>query len=236
MEVEERKEMTLFEHLDELRTRIIIVIVSIAVCSGAGWFIGPFVLDFLIQHAGVVQALSPVDPFMIRLKMSLMVGVMLASPMIILQIWLFVAPGLYANEKRFTLPAVIFGTILFFVGGTFGAFILPFTLKFLGKFATEYMKIEYSLTIFVSFCTTFILAFAIVFELPIVLIILAKIGIVNYRMLAANRKYAIMIGLIVGAILTPADVASMLFLAGPLYCLFEISLLIIRFMKPVERA
>lgn len=227
--------MTLFEHLDELRKRIIIAVAAVAVCSVAGWFVGPYFLDFLIQHAEVVQALGPADPFMIRLKMAVLCGVMIASPVILLQIWLFVAPGLYAHEKRFTLPAVVFGTLLFFSGGAFGSVILPFTLKFLGNFATEYMKIEYSLTIFVSFCTTFILAFAIVFELPIVLIVLAKIGIVNYQMLAANRKYAFMGGLLVGAILTPADVASMFFLAAPLYFLFEISLLIIRFMKPVER-
>lgn len=224
-------DMTLVDHLDELRTRLIIALVSIGVCSVGGWFLGPYVLDFLISHVGEVQYLSPTDAFKVRLKIAFLIGTMIASPIVLTEIWLFVAPGLYSKEKKFTFPALLSSFLLFFGGGAFGTLILPLTLDFLEKFSSDSMYANYSIDRFISFSGTFIFAFAIVFQIPIVLILLAKLGVVSYASLSANRKYAFLTGLVIGSILTPADPVSMFFLSAPLYLLFEISLIVIRFMK-----
>jgi len=228
----EEKEMTIFEHLDELRTRIIIVLLAVAVCSVAGWFIGPYVLDFLINKVGEVQILRPTDALKIRLVLSCWVGLGIASPVLLTEIWLFVAPGLYSHEKKFVFPAIFVSFLLFLAGGAFALYLLPYTLRFLEQFVTENMRPDYQLEYFINFCAKFIFAFAFVFQIPIILVGLSQLGVVSYRTLAANRKYALLIGLIIGALLTPADPASMVFLAAPLYLLFEASLLIIRFTNP----
>lgn len=228
---EKEKELTLIEHLDELRTRIIISLVSIALCTVVGWFLSTSALDFIIARVGEVQYFAPADAFKARLKMSCFIGFLIASPIVITELWLFVAPGLYAHEKKFVFPAVISSFVLFFSGGAFAISVLGMTISFLEKFGGENMVAHYSVDKFIGFATGFILAFCVVFEIPIILVVLAKIGVVDYKMLAGNRKHAFLIGLVLGAVITPSDPASMLMVAMPLYILFEASLLIIKFMK-----
>lgn len=228
---DKEKELTLIDHLDELRTRIIISIVAIAVCTIVGWFLSPGALDFVIARVGEVQYFAPADAFKARLKMACFIGFIIASPVVITEIWLFVAPGLYMHEKKFVFPAVVSSFILFISGGAFAIAVLGMTIKFLETFAGENMVPHYSVDKFIGFATGFILAFCVVFEIPIVLVVLAKIGVVDYKMLAGNRKHAFLVGLVLGAVITPADPASMLMVALPLYILFEASLIVIKFMK-----
>ena len=225
------KEMTLVEHLEELRTRLIIIIIGAGIASIAGWFLGPVVLELLINDIGNVQVLKVTDAFGIRIKLAFWVGLIISSPLTLAQIWLFVAPGLYSKEKKFVVPAVFSSYILFITGSYFGLKIIPYSVKFLESFLSENMRPGYSIDFFINFAGTMIVAFAVLFQMPVVMVLLAKLGIVSYATISKNRKYIFLVLLIVSAVLTPADPISMIILAIPLYALFEISLLIIRFMK-----
>jgi sec-independent protein translocase protein TatC len=232
----QEKEMTFIEHLDELRTRLIICIVAVCVCSVAGWFVGPIGLDYIISKVHKVQYLSPADPIIIKLKLAGVAGLIIAAPIIIYEIWMFIAPGLYKHERRFAAPTIFSAIILFFAGAAVGVYSLPITIGVLEKFGSANMTPNYTIDRFIKFAGSFILGFAIVFEIPVVIVLLAKIGIVNYSMLAKNRSYAYVIILIIAAVVTPADVVSMIIMAVPLLVLFEMSLFVVRFfIKPVKR-
>ncbi len=228
----EFEKMDLVDHLDELRRRLIWSLAFIAAGSLAGWWIAPFLLDAITSGIeGSLQYFRPQDGFIWRLKLAMIVGVIIASPLIIVQIWLFIKPALTKSERRFAFPTIFSAIILFFGGCAFATLVVPYTLSFLEKFAGEAAKPHYSLDGYIGFVGMFILAFGIVFEVPVVLVLLAKLGIVSYEKLVQSRKYAILISMIIGSLLTPADPTSMFFLAVPLYTLFEASLVIIRFMK-----
>ncbi|MEW5945141.1 MAG: twin-arginine translocase subunit TatC [bacterium] len=226
-------EMTFVEHLDELRTRLIISLAAVFVCSVGCYFLSLDALQLLMNRldTGKLQYLGPADAFMVRLKISVALGLAAASPVVFWQVWLFVAPGLYRHERRYAGPAVAAAVALFFTGAAFGVYTVPVTLNFLQKFGGGVLEANYTVDRFVSFAMSLIIAFAAVFELPLVLVLLVKIGVVSHARLAASRKYAFLLILIVSAVLTPADIVSMLIMAGPLYALFEISLLVTRFVK-----
>lgn len=224
--------MTVVEHLDELRSRLIISLIAIAVCAVGGWFFNLEAIEFLTSKVeGKLIYLGPADAFLVRMKIALILGFAAATPVVFWQAWLFVAPGLYPHERRYAGPVIIAAVILFALGGAFGVFTVPFTLNFLQKFGGGVLEATYTVDKFVSFASSLILAFAVVFEMPLVLIFLAKVGIVSHKTLAAGRKYAFLIILMVAAVLTPADIVSMLIMAGPLYLLFEISLFATRFVR-----
>ncbi len=228
--------MSLIDHLDELRSRIIYALITVTIGSIASWFVTMPVLNHLIKGAGKVITLGPADAFMWRIKLAIILGVIFCAPALLYQIWLFIRPALLPHERRFVFPVVFSGTILFFAGAFFGSLVIPMTLQFLEGFAGGSIEPTYTLDKYLSFVGTFVIAFGVVFELPVVLILLAKMGLVSHQFLVANRKFAVLISLIVGSILTPADVASMFFLAVPLMLLYEISVIIIKFMKnPVKK-
>ncbi len=228
--------MSLIDHLDELRSRIIYALITVTIGSIASWFVTLPVLNHLIKGAGKVITLGPADAFMWRIKLAIILGVIFCAPALLYQIWLFIKPALLPQERRFVFPVVFSGTILFFAGAFFGSLVIPMTLQFLEGFAGGSIEPTYTLDKYLSFVGTFVIAFGVVFELPVVLILLAKMGLVSHQFLVANRKFAVLISLIVGSIMTPADVASMFFLAVPLMLLYEISVIIIKFMKnPVRK-
>ena len=227
------KEMSFIDHLDELRTRLLIMLVAVCVSTVGCFFASRWVLEKITTMSDVkLLALTPVTPFMVLIKIAIIMGIALASPVILLQIWLFVAPGLYPHERKYIWPAVGAGFMLFLVGGAFGLFSVPLSLNFLQQFGAGFVVFNYDINSFVSFVGGFVLAFGLVFQLPIVMFFLAKIGVVDYKFLAKNRKYAFVATLILSAIVTPADIVSMMIMATPLYVLFEISLLLIRLTKP----
>ncbi|MEW6203444.1 MAG: twin-arginine translocase subunit TatC [bacterium] len=232
---DEGREMSVVDHLEELRLRLLISLAVVAAASVLCYIFSLDAIQFLTRGAGKIQYLGPTDAFMVRLKVSVIMGLAVSSPVVFWQLWLFVAPGLYRNEKRYALPTIISAVVLFFGGGAFGVFTVPYALRVLQKFGGDVLQANYTVDRFISFATGMILAFAVVFELPLVLIFLAKIGIVSHKMLSRSRKYVILIIFAVSAVLTPGtDIVSMMIMAAPLYILFEISLLIIRFIRPAE--
>ena len=159
-------------------------------------------------------------------KMMNVQGIILASPIIIYQFWMFVAPGLYEKERGLLVPIVFLSTFFFVGGALFGYFIVfPFGFKFFLGFATDVIKPFPSMREYLSFSSKLLLAFGLVFELPLIVTFLAKLGIVNVPFLKKNRKYAILLFFVCAAIITPPDVVTQIMMALPLMVLYEISIL-----------
>ncbi|GAK49714.1 twin arginine-targeting protein translocase TatC [Candidatus Moduliflexus flocculans] len=223
----EEKHLSLTGHLEELRYRLVVSLITVGVCFAALY---PFSENLLrILHVPIqneqLYMLSPAEAFVVHLKLAAFAAIVVAVPMLLYQIWAFIAPGLYSNEKQYALPFVLVATGFFLFGGLFAFFVmLPFALKFLIGFGGSLIQPMISVTNYVSFVTTMMLVFGVVFELPVILVFLAKMGIVTPAHLRSFRKYAIVGAFIVGAILTPPDVVSQIMLAGPLLVLYEISI------------
>ena len=167
--------------------------------------------------------------FITYIKTAFITGILLAAPVIFYQMWMFIAPGLYQHEKQYVIPFVVFSTLLFVGGSLFGYFIVfPFGFKFFLGYANQYIRALPSVTQYFSFSSKLLLAFGVIFELPVVIFFLARIGLVSVDFLRKNRKYAILLTFVVGAILTPPDVITQFMMAVPLILLYEIGILIAR--------
>lgn len=160
------------------------------------------------------------------LKLALAGGLLLASPVIFYQIWRFVAPGLYLHEKKVILPFTLFSTVFFLGGAAFGYFVVfPPAFKFLLGYSTEFLDPMPAVKEYFSLCLRLLIAFGVIFELPIFMVLLAKMGIVNVSFLNRHRKYAILLSFVIAAILTPTpDVVNQLLMAVPLMVLYELSI------------
>ncbi len=233
----EEGRMGLIDHLDELRKRIIYSLVFIISGACASWFIVPGALDLLTSETGPLQYLGPIDAFAWRMRLALVFGVVIASPMIIIQVWLFIRPGLLPHERKFAFPTVMSAIILFFMGSGLGVYTIPLTLKILEKFGGESMQANYTIDRFIGFVGALVIGLGVIFEMPVVLVLLAKLGIVSYERLVSARKFAIVTTVAVSAIITPtSDPVTLMVFAVPLYLLFEITLLIVRFMNKKPKA
>jgi sec-independent protein translocase protein TatC len=180
--------------------------------------------DSLLIFTGLPEA------FLVYLKLAFFAALFLSSPVILWQVWCFIAPGLYDREKKYVYPFVIFSTLFFVAGVSFGYFIVfPLAFKFFMGYSTELIKPLPSVKEYLSFSCKMLLAFGIVFELPLFVLFLAKIGVVNERMLRSQRKFAILGIFIAAAVLTPPDVVSQILMAFPLIVLYEISILVTKF-------
>jgi sec-independent protein translocase protein TatC len=163
------------------------------------------------------------------MKVAFVAGLILASPFVLYQIWAFVAPGLYQKEKKYVVPFVLGGTVFFALGVLFGYFVaLPVGFKFLLGYATDFIKPMPSMKEYLSFSIKFLLAFGLVFEFPVVLVLLSRIGVVDARTLARQRKYAILLIFVFAAVLTPPDIVSQVIVALPMIGLYELSILLSR--------
>jgi len=229
-------------HLDELRKRIIICIVAVAVGFFGSYFFAEQIFDILIKP---LQAELPPDSmfiftglpeaFFVYLKLSLFGGILLASPVLLWEIWCFVAPGLYDQEKKYVYPFVIFSTLLFATGVSFGYFVVfPIAFKFFMGYSSEIIKPLPSIKEYLNFSCKLLFAFGAVFELPLFVLFLAKIGLVNEKMLRSKRKFAILGIFAVAAILTPPDIVSQILMAIPLLVLYEISILVAKYFGKKE--
>jgi len=234
-------------HLEELRERIIRII-KCAITVGIGFVISYIfaeelfrilvspLTDNLPEGNGLIFTNLP-EMFFAYLKTAFIAGVLLASPVIFYQIWKFVAPGLYQNEKRYIVPFVLSSTILFVGGGLFGYLIVfPFGFKFLLGYANEYIQALPSVKEYFSFSSKLLLAFGIVFELPVLIFFLSRIGLVTVPFLTKNRKYAILLTFVMGSILTPPDPLTQCMMAGPLILLYEIGIIIARIASKKREA
>lgn len=231
----DRFRMSLIEHLEELRKRIVYSLVALAVAFAACFALKDYLLGFLVGPLNGRQliTLAPAEAFMTAFKVAAYGAIIIAAPMIIYQIWAFVAPGLKAKEKKLVYTATIFTSLLFFGGVAFCWYlVLPRGLDFLLNYQSDYFAQQVQASKYFSFVVLFALGFGLVFELPAFLLTLMRLGFVNYKTLAKNRRYAILIGAIVSAVLTPTqDIVSMMAMAVPFYVLFELSVQLGRFVQ-----
>lgn len=224
-------EMSFLDHLEELRRRIIKSLVAVVIFAIGAYFISDRLVDIVVAplHDVGVYFKAPTEAFMVRLKISIFAGAVVAMPVLFYQIWMFVGPGLYKSEIMVVVPIVVTSTIFFLVGGAFCFFyVIPIAIEFLLGFATEEMQPMIMVGDYISFVGMMVLAFGIVFELPVASFILGRMGVIDYKFLARGRRYAIVGMIILGALLTPPDMVSQLLLAGPLYILYEISIIVVR--------
>ncbi len=230
--INEEEKLPFTAHLEELRERLIVCFIAafIGFCIAYGFKEQLFriLMNPLIAAMGKGEKLiftGLAEAFFTYLKVALLGGLMLASPVILYEFWMFVAPGLYAGERRLMLPIVLLSSFFFIGGALFGYFIVfPFGFKFFLAFADENIQAMPSMKEYLSFSSTMLLAFGVVFELPLVITFLARLGVVSIDFLKKNRKYAVLLIFIVAAILTPPDVVSQIMMAIPLTVLYEVSI------------
>lgn len=226
--------MPITAHLEELRRRLITCAVAVGIGFGGSYYFAPKI--FAVLMAPLLEALPPngtliftgvTEAFFTFLKVAILTGVFISSPLILYEIWAFVSPGLYTHEKRYVIPFVIFSTIFFMGGALFGYFIVfPYGFKFLLGFASEHIRPFPSIKEYFSLASKMLLAFGVVFELPLFVFFLTKMGLVNSRLLIRQFKYALLLIFSISAILTPPDVATQMMMAGPLLCLYGVSIIV----------
>ncbi|MEW6439607.1 MAG: twin-arginine translocase subunit TatC [bacterium] len=231
------EKMPLAAHLEELRRRLIICCVAVAVGFCISYFVKEQLFLFLakplqrqLPEGSALQYIGVAEAFVTYLKLSLIAGVFLAMPVLLYEVWMFVAPGLYEREKRYVIPVVLFSLIFFFGGAAFCyVIVFPFAFKFFMAFSSDTLRAMPTTLYYLSFAWHMMLAFGLVFQMPIAFFFLGRMGLVTYKGLARQRRYAIVLVFVAAALLTPGpDVISQLLLAGPLLVLFEMSLQVVR--------
>ena len=231
--MDEEDKIPFTEHLEELRKRLITCFIAV----GAGfvitygfkeklfYFLTRPLVSVMKEGENLIFTGLP-EAFFTYLKVSLLAGIMLATPVILYQFWMFVAPGLYQKERRILLPIVFLSSVFFVGGALFGYFVVfPFGFEFFLSFATDTIKPMPSMKEYLGFAAKLLFAFGIVFELPLVITFMARLGIVSVDFLKKNRKYAILIFFAGAAIITPPDVVTQVMMALPLMVLYEISIM-----------
>ena len=259
-------EMAFLDHLQELRTRLIVCIVALFIAAAVAWPISPLVQRFIqrpLMEPSLVQKvkysvstwayrqfpeladrlglepkppkvnphklnyMAPLEPFFVQMKVSLITGFALAFPVILYQLWLFFAPALYPKERKYVYFFLPFGTIAFILGGLFFLYMVwPLIISFSLAYESEYLYSMLNLTQYVNFCLRLLLLFGLVFELPLVLLILNWARVVKLDTLRRQRRLAILLSAVVAAF--HADVVTMTAIAIPIYGMYEISILFIR--------
>jgi len=226
----QKKEMSFLDHLEELRQRIIRSLVVVIILAGGAYYFSADLVNLVsepLTDVGV-HFKAPAEAFTTHIKVSIFAGAIAGVPYLLYQIWMFIGPGLLKREVKIVIPIVISSTIFFAIGGGFCFFyVVPLAVKFLLGFATDNMKPMIMIGDYISFVGSMVLAFGIVFELPVASYILGRMGVIDYKMLNKGRRYSIVGILILSALLTPPDVISQLLLAGPLYLLYEISIFVV---------
>ncbi len=225
----DERQLPLTEHLTELRGRLAKSLLAVVAGFAVTWNFREAIFAALLHPAvvaldaegGRLQAIAPTEIFFTYLKGALLAGFMLALPVIFWQLWAFVSPGLYAREKRVALPFVAISTLLFLSGAAFGYFVVfPLMFDFLGRFENEFVAAAWTMREVFALTTRLFLAFGVAFELPVVVFFLAAAGIVDARQLLRGFPYAVVLCFVAGAILTPPDWVSQIFLAIPMALLY----------------
>jgi sec-independent protein translocase protein TatC len=269
-------EMSFLEHLQELRTRLIICIAALFVAAAVAWPLTPTVQRFIqrpLLEPSIIQDMqyslatwahkrypnlsrrlgfepqppkvtphrlnymAPLEPFFVQMKISLITGLALAFPVILYQIWLFFAPALYPQEKKYIYFFLPFGSVAFFLGAMFFLyFVWPLIISFSMAYESDLLFSMLNLTQYVNFCLRLLLLFGLVFELPLVLLVLNWTGVVKLDALRRQRRLAILLSAVVAAF--HADIVTMVAVAIPIYAMYELAILAIRLFgrrAPVER-
>ncbi|MDP6373587.1 MAG: twin-arginine translocase subunit TatC [Vicinamibacterales bacterium] len=225
--------MSFLEHLDELRKRLVYAAYGILGGFVVAFAFIKFIFEFImvplqevLPPGGRLVYTEPAEAFFLYMKMAALVGLLLAMPILVSQIWLFIAPGLYSHEKRFAIPFVAFTTIFFLGGALFSHYaVFPLAWRFFAGFTTDYMEFLPRIAPVFALYVKMMLAMGIVFQLPTLVFFLAKLGLVTPRFLAKNTKYAILMIFIIAAVLTPsADPVTQTAMAAPMMVLYGISI------------
>jgi sec-independent protein translocase protein TatC len=224
--------MSLVDHLAELRRRLVISLVAVAIGSIVGFYVAPQLITFLkaplhLDKPLVYTGLG--DAFFINLKLAIVVGIVLAMPVLVWQLWAFISPGLTREERRMARPWAPLALAFFVIGVVVAYVILPFAATFLLSFSSPDLQPLITASEYFGFVTTLFLAFGLVMEYPIVLVLLAKVGIITSARLRRSRRYVILAIAIISAVVTPGgDPISPTVLGVTMYVLYEFSILLIR--------
>jgi sec-independent protein translocase protein TatC len=242
--------MTVVEHLEELRHRLVVSILAIGAGAIGGWFLYPGVFnvltnafcDFMVQHPDLASDaedpcklvyLSVTEPFLMKIKLVAFVGLVLALPVVLYQFWRFVTPGLLPRERRYAAPFILVSLALFALGGWFALITLPKGLDFLLGFAgTDRLVPILSIAKYIGFVILLILAFGVAFEFPVILVSLTLVGVLSSAQLRQWRRYALLVIAVAAAVITPSqDFFTMGAMMVPLLIFYELSILISRILK-----
>lgn len=227
--------MSFLEHLDELRRRLVVSVSAV----GGGFLVALLFIDRIfgfvmrplqeiLPEGGKLIYTAPTEAFLLQLKVAALAGLMIAAPIVMWQVWLFVAPGLYANEKRFALPFIVVSSASFVAGGAFSHYVVfPRAWAFLGSFNTDYMEFLPRISETFGLYAKMALAFALIFQMPTVVFALARMGVVTAGFLARQFKYAVLVIFIIAAVLTPtSDPMNQTLMAGSMIVLYGVSIII----------
>ena len=232
-------EMPLAEHLRELRSRLVRIILAVLLGSVAGWFLYDPVFELIkrpycdlpsayrdSQGECALIVTRVLEAFGVHVKVALVIGVFLAAPVVFFQIWRFIVPGLTSRERRYTLPFVLLSQVMFVLGGAFAYVVIPKGLKILLGLGGDEIATVLTASDYFSFILTSVIAFRLVFEVPLLIVFLAAVGVVSAALLRRYRAHAIVLNFVVAALVTPSvDAVTMLFMAVPMVLLYEASIL-----------
>ncbi len=230
--MDEQDKIPFTAHLEELRQRLLVCFIAVGIGFVLSYGFKEKLFDILtrplisVMQTGDKMIFTGLpEAFFTYLKVALLSGIMLAAPVILYQFWMFVAPGLYNKEKRLLVPIVFLSSFFFIGGALFGYFIVfPFGFKFFLGFASETIQALPSMREYLGFASKLLLAFGLVFELPLVITFLAKLELISVEFLKKNRKYALLLFFVCAAIITPPDVVTQIMMALPLMALYEVSI------------
>ena len=241
-------EMSLFEHLAELRSRLVRAVLALAVGTVVGYLVFPHLLELIMapycevadrvrpDGTCTLVALTPLEPFSVRLKTSVVIGLFVGGPVIFYQLWRFITPGLTTTERRYALPFVATSQVMFALGILFAYLVIPFGLRTLLGLGGPGIEPLLSATEYLSFFLTLSVAFGLVFEMPLVLIFLSLVGVLKAAALRRARPYAILAIVVAAAFITPTnDAVTLLFMAGPMVLFYELSILAAWFIERTRR-
>ncbi|MFQ5532808.1 MAG: twin-arginine translocase subunit TatC [Candidatus Methylomirabilales bacterium] len=250
--------MPFLSHLEELRKRLITSLIAIAVGFGLSFYFSEQIMAFLKRILTTTFAfqrsypyvitttkpspelifVAPAEAFWAHIKIGFLTGLLLAIPFILLELWRFVSPGLHHRERRYAIPFVVLGTVFFFGGLAFCYFVvLPFAMNFLLTYKTAHLTPMLSIGLFIDFTVKFLIAFGLIFQLPLLISLAARLGLVTSKFLSRNRKYAILINFVIAAILTPTpDIFNQTLMAGPLCLLYEVGIWAARVIEKTRRS
>ena len=227
--------MSFLEHLDELRKRIIRALLSLCLGVGIAAFFINDIIEFVMRplsatlpKGGSFIYTYPTEAFMLNIRIALLAGLFIGTPLIFWQVWLFVAPALYAKERRYAIPFVALSSTGFLAGAAFSHYVaFPWTWGFFLSWQNEYMQFLPTIGFTFSIYAKMLLAFGAMFQMPVIVFFLARMGVVTARWMARQFKYAVLVIVVLAAIITPSsDVASQLIVAGPMVILYVLSIAI----------
>jgi sec-independent protein translocase protein TatC len=226
--------MSVIEHLEALRRMLIVSMIAWTIATVAAAFISGRVISLLVEQAGIGQAiyLQPAGGVLLQLKVALYIGIVLASPVVIQQIWWFVSPGLHPNERRFILPLIVSTVIFFLIGVSVAIFALPLYLKVLNGLSPQHVTYLPDISSLISFVLLMVIGFGLVFELPVVIFVLGMMRIISSRWLRKNRPWWFLGLALLANFLTPGvDPVTPMIMFVPLYLFYEGTSLLLRLLR-----